>query len=668
MKTIYKERKRFFQTLFEGTKGFIEIRTIEKGKIRQIWYETSEVNRLLIDLGSRYFQRVNTYFGVCPRRTEKGKEKDVKQVNCLWVDLDAENPQEKEAVKKRLDDFDPEPSIIVDSGHGYHCYWLFDKPEEINSPEDILRLKGYNRGLAEELRGDKGIDLSRILRVPGTKNLKDLKNILAVTIIKFEPQIRYSLRGQFSARFKRATSNEIEKVEIDQDSAGNIPDRFWKILDENTKINATWTAQRKDLKDQTRSGYDMALSNLLMPFGFTDSELVSILRDSESGKGREAKAQYLILTIGKAKAAWEKRKREAEERLEDDKERVLSLGEEKKKAPPIIARSEEEEQAKYDLTKVILPVGEFLKLETPEKKTILSPWLKEKQIILISGWRGVGKTWLALSLVDSITRGQPFGSWESETSVNCLYLDAEMVKPDLDERLIMLNPSQERQSQLSIYSSELASILGEPRPCLFDLTWQALFKNFLIERKIKLWVADNITSLTPGLEENVKSEWDSINQWLLELRFAGITTILIHHLGKGGTQRGTSAREDNIDISIQLNYPPGYQDTDGCKFELKFTKTRLRHKELKDISDLQLQLIEDEKGRSTWTCGSIKKSIRNQILVLLDEETLNQSEIANQLAIDRGYVSRIKKQGIRDKLITPEGKLTQTGFMETGKI
>ncbi|MBA7622820.1 hypothetical protein ES703_30207 [subsurface metagenome] len=331
-------------------------------------------------------------------------------------------------------------------------------------------------------------------------------------------------------------------------------------------------------------------------------------------------------------------------------------------------RKKEETKKKYHFDKIILNAQEFIKVETPEKKTILSPWLKEKQIILISGWRGVGKTWLALSLLDSITRKKSFGSWKAKTPVNCLYLDAEMVKQDLDERLLTLNPAGERQSQLSIYSSELANTQGEPGPCLFDLTWQALFKEFLIENEISLWVADNITSLTPGLDENAKSEWDSVNEWLKELRWAGITTILIHHLGKGGTQRGTSAREDNIDISIQLNHPPGYLDTDGCKFELKFTKTRLRHRELKDISDLQLQLREDEEGRSTWTCGSIKKSIRNQVLTLFDEGTLNQSEIAEELKISRQHVSKIKKEGSREKLITPEGKLTQTGFMETGKI
>ena len=241
-----------------------------------------------------------------------------------------------------------------------------------------------------------------------------------------------------------------------------------------------------------------------------------------------------------------------------------------------------------------------------------------------------------------------------------------MVKADLDERLLQINPTQERESQLYIYSSELAGMLRDFRPQLNTWDWRQEIEKYLFEKNIKIWVADNIASLTPGMSENEKAEWDEVNQFLLRLRFKGITTILIHHLGKLGTQRGTSAREDNIDISISLEQPAGYIETDGCKFDLKFTKARLRVKELQGIFDLQLQLREDDKGNSTWTYTSIRKTNRNEILKLLDEEW-TQKEITDHLNIDKGYVSRIKKEGIKNKLITPKGKLTQAGFIEIQK-
>ena len=55
-------------------------------------------------------------------------------------------------------------------------------------------------------------------------------------------------------------------------------------------------------------------------------------------------------------------------------------------------------------------------------------------------------------------------------------------------------------------------------------------KQILLTRKVKLWVVDNLASLASGLDENKKQDWDPINSWLLELRFAGISTIMLHHM------------------------------------------------------------------------------------------------------------------------------------------
>jgi len=96
-----------------------------------------------------------------------------------------------------------------------------------------------------------------------------------------------------------------DAVTIDGDlGPDEIPDRLWRVLDEDKKLKVTWEGKRKDLKDKTRSGYDMALANLLMPYNFSDSEIAAILRASPSGKGKDATRQYLSLTIGKTKNKW----------------------------------------------------------------------------------------------------------------------------------------------------------------------------------------------------------------------------------------------------------------------------------------------------------------------------------------------------------------------------
>ena len=111
------------------------------------------------------------------------------------------------------------------------------------------------------------------------------------------------------------------------------------------------------------------------------------------------------------------------------------------------------------------------------------------------------------------------------------------------------------------------------------------------DQKIKFWVIDNLASLASGIDENVKKDWDPINQWLLELRFSGITTLMLHHTNKEGGQRGTSAREDNIDISIMLKNARDYTPEDGARFIVHFTKQRIPTKDLQLISDTEFKLI-----------------------------------------------------------------------------
>ncbi|MBL7203249.1 MAG: AAA family ATPase [Desulfobacteraceae bacterium] len=315
------------------------------------------------------------------------------------------------------------------------------------------------------------------------------------------------------------------------------------------------------------------------------------------------------------------------------------------------------------LEDAILEVKEFKTVDLPVKRQIIGPWLTEQSISLITGWRGTGKTWFAMSLLDAISRGEPFGPWELKTSVPCLYLEGEMAAQDVRERLDSLNPDQDRQNPLFVYSDAYANSLGLPRANLLSEKWRATMKRVLTTRKVKLWVVDNIASLTGGIDENSKKDWDPINAFLLELRFAGISTVLLHHSNKSGGQRGTSAREDNIDVSITLKRPFDYTAEDGARFIVSFQKARVATKDLSAIGDNQFQLIQDEHGDLSWTWGNVRRETRIEVLKLLDEGLKNQ-DIVTTLNIDKGYVSRIKNQAIKDGVLSKIGKLTQSGYVK----
>jgi len=310
---------------------------------------------------------------------------------------------------------------------------------------------------------------------------------------------------------------------------------------------------------------------------------------------------------------------------------------------------------------VIVELSEFQSMSLPVKRKILNPWASEQMIALITGWRGTGKTWFAMSLIDAITKHESFGPWESETSVPCLYLEGEMAAQDVRERLDALNSDKPRQNPLFIYSDAYANHLGLPRANLLSEKWRTTMKRVLITRKIKLWVVDNLASLTGGIDENSKKDWDPINSWLLELRFAGISTILLHHTNKTGGQRGTSAREDNIDVSITLKKPPDYIPEEGARFVVAFEKARVRNADLDLITDTEFHLTHDEHGALVWTWAGAKKKTRLEVLKMLDEEMTNQG-IAETLGITKGRVSQIRKTAFNEGLIGKNGKLTQAGF------
>jgi hypothetical protein len=105
----------------------------------------------------------------------------------------------------------------------------------------------------------------------------------------------------------------------------------------------------------------------------------------------------------------------------------------------------------YTLEDVILSSSDYQLINLPEKKTIIHPIVSEQQIILISGWRGIGKSWFAIGLMDAVTRGAYFGPWPIKHCVPCLYLDGEMASQDVKKRIHDLNPAENRKAPLRLF-------------------------------------------------------------------------------------------------------------------------------------------------------------------------------------------------------------------------
>ena len=163
----------------------------------------------------------------------------------------------------------------------------------------------------------------------------------------------------------------------------------------------------------------------------------------------------------------------------------------------------------------------------------------------MAGEDGSGKTMFCMGITDALTKGEKFGPWENKAGspIKCLYFDGEMHPHDFRERLIQM----ETNENFHLYSAGGHYIEQNffSRGNLTQRKYREALAIGIMENEFKFVVIDNLASLAPGINENVKADYDPINQWLLSLRHVGITVFLVHNLGKGGEQRGTSAREDN---------------------------------------------------------------------------------------------------------------------------
>ena len=85
-------------------------------------------------------------------------------------------------------------------------------------------------------------------------------------------------------------------------------------------------------------------------------------------------------------------------------------------------------------------LNDFLSLEIPPREMLLTPILPERSLAMLYAPRGIGKSWLSLSIGLAVASGQSFLRWSAPRQRNVLYVDGEMPLVSLQERLRMISP------------------------------------------------------------------------------------------------------------------------------------------------------------------------------------------------------------------------------------
>lgn len=228
---------------------------------------------------------------------------------------------------------------------------------------------------------------------------------------------------------------------------------------------------------------------------------------------------------------------------------------------------------------VVRSIDESLDLEE-EISWVVAGVLSEGSVSLWFGKPGAKKTWLALDLAIHIAAGRDWLGKEVEQGP-VLILDEESGPRRMRRRLrSLLNGHQLGKGlQVNYISLALFNLARPIRPT----TWQHVQQQSQsgspdillvadeIERiKPKLVIVDALVDVSGGADENSASEMQILLQ---NLRFLAekndCAIILIHHAGKAGNYRGSSAIMGAVDLALEIS-----SESESPNLDAKSEKTR----------------------------------------------------------------------------------------------
>jgi putative DNA primase/helicase len=155
------------------------------------------------------------------------------------------------------------------------------------------------------------------------------------------------------------------------------------------------------------------------------------------------------------------------------------------------------------------------------------------------------------------------------------------------------------------------------------------------------------------MKENEADSWEQVLSWLLMLRQSGIAIIIVHHANRDGNEMwGTSRRKDAADWIIKVSPTFKFAKIDkGTAFTITFTKNREDNGDHEESMDWTF-VTEDGKTNVNWKLTDPE----TRVYELIKSGVESNSDIAQELNITTGMVSRYAKKLMNDNFIKKEGQ------------
>jgi hypothetical protein len=303
-----------------------------------------------------------------------------------------------------------------------------------------------------------------------------------------------------------------------------------------------------------------------------------------------------------------------------------------------------------NLQTCLLTGGDLRTAEVRRNPALLDEWLCVGDLGYIFAPRGVGKTWLGLSLPLAISKGQALGEWHAgEQQAGVLYIDGEMPLALMKERHRSLNGSDHGITYLH-HDKIFEKLDGSLNIALSS--HQEAITGIIIENGYDCLVLDNLSCLASGLDENQGTDHEAIANWLLELRRRKITVIFIHHAGRSGTMRGHSKREDACSWILQLT-DAKVEGEEGAKFISHFAKPSRNTS--KAMPDLLWHFTTPLGGATVIECTPAELSEYEQFIQHVMDGVESQKDIADMMSKNKGTICKWAKRAVDSGRICKAG-------------
>ena len=299
---------------------------------------------------------IGIYIGPGMTRVDKGRFKrakahDVVAIPGLWADIDiAGGPHTS---KPYPPDFDAAvalahapgvvPTAIIRTGHGIHAWWLFPEPYILDDGEDFEAEQGKLAAIVQDWNStlryhaqrlgqwkiDSVFNLDRLMRVPGTMNLRVEDDPQRAEIVELDENRRYELDDlvalfadrevldSYSPATRGRKALELAGVDLTRTWArvnsaayrerDYTPEWLAAVLEIDGSagpLSLAWAGKRADLHND-QSSYDASVVRILADYGFSKDHQIEAMMCRRIRSGQKVdkvdprvRTDYIELTLG----------------------------------------------------------------------------------------------------------------------------------------------------------------------------------------------------------------------------------------------------------------------------------------------------------------------------------------------------------------------------------